>query len=68
MLMTKITCTSWATEELKEPWVHYISLADDFANVKDKVQWMEEHDAEGREIALIVTKLASSCLFGRVFL
>ena len=51
VLMTKPTCTSWAMEELLEPWVHYIPLADDFADVEDKVQWIEEHDAEAREIA-----------------
>jgi Glycosyl transferase family 90 len=45
------TCTSWAMEELLEPWVHYIPLADDFSDVEEKVQWVIDNDNAAREIA-----------------
>lgn len=45
------TCTSWAMEELLEPWVHYIPLNQDFSDVVEKVPWMIGNDANAREIA-----------------
>jgi Glycosyl transferase family 90 len=51
VLAPKPTCTSWAMEELLEPWVHYIPLAVDLSDVEEKVQWMMDHDDEAREIA-----------------
>jgi Glycosyl transferase family 90 len=45
------TCTSWAMEELLQPWVHYIPLLDDLSDVEQKVQWILEHDFEAKKIA-----------------
>ena len=45
--------TSWAMEELLEPWVHYIPL--DPHNFRDdvdtKMQWVLDHDEEAQAIA-----------------
>ena len=45
------TLTSWAMEELLEPWVHYVPLSDDLSDVEEKMQWILEHDKEAQEIA-----------------
>lgn len=46
------TVTSWAMEELLEPWVHYIPLDLDLTDIVEKVQWMLDHDEEARQIAV----------------
>lgn len=51
VMMPKPTRSSWAMEELLEPWVHYIPLKDDLTDVTEKVQWMIAHDSEAEEIA-----------------
>ncbi|GKY98633.1 hypothetical protein MPSEU_000820000 [Mayamaea pseudoterrestris] len=43
--------TSWAMEELLEPWVHYIPLNEYATDVEEKMKWVVEHDAEARRIA-----------------
>jgi Glycosyl transferase family 90 len=45
------TCSSWAMEELLEPWVHFIPIADDFHDMEEKVQWILNHDEEAQQIA-----------------
>ena len=45
------TKTSWAMEELLEPWVHYVPLADDLSDVEEKMQWVLDHDDEAQKIA-----------------
>jgi hypothetical protein len=45
------TKTSWAMEELLEPWKHYIPLADDLSDVEEKMQWVVDNDVEAQEIA-----------------
>jgi Glycosyl transferase family 90 len=45
------TKTSWAMEELLEPWVHYIPLADDLSDVEEKMQWVIYNDDEAQKIA-----------------
>jgi len=45
------TKTSWAMEELLEPWVHYIPLSADLSDVEEKMQWVIDNDAEARRIA-----------------
>jgi hypothetical protein len=45
------TKTSWAMEELLEPWQHYIPLADDLSDVEEKMQWVVDNDVEAQEIA-----------------
>jgi Glycosyl transferase family 90 len=46
------TKTSWAMEELLEPWVHYVPLADDLSDVEEKMQWIIDNDEEAQMIAL----------------
>lgn len=46
------TKTSWAMEELLEPWVHYVPLADDLSDVEEKMQWVIDNDEEAQKIAL----------------
>jgi hypothetical protein len=43
--------TSWAMEELLEPWVHYIPLNDDAGDVEHKMKWVLENDEHARRIA-----------------
>jgi hypothetical protein len=45
------TCTSWAMEELLQPWVHYIPLSHDLSDVEEKVQWIVDHDNDAQQIA-----------------
>lgn len=49
VLMSPPTFTSWAMEELLEPWVHYIPI--DATNVEERVEWVRTHDEEARLIA-----------------
>jgi hypothetical protein len=43
--------TSWAMEELLEPWVHYVPLNDDASDVEQKMRWVVDHDDLARRIA-----------------
>ena len=51
VLMPRPTYTSWAMEEMLEPWMHYIPLNDNLTDVEEKVQWMIQHGAEAKRIA-----------------
>jgi Glycosyl transferase family 90 len=51
VLMQRVTCTSWAMEELLEPRVRYIPFADDLCDVEEKVQWELDHDEKAQQIA-----------------
>jgi hypothetical protein len=51
VLTTQPKFTSWAMEELLEPWVHYVPLKDDFLDVQEKMQWVIDHDEEAAQIA-----------------
>lgn len=51
VLAQKSIYTSWAMEELLEPWVHYIPVADDLSDVEDKVAWVLAHEEEAQNIA-----------------
>lgn len=51
VLMSKPQHTSWAMEELLEPWVHYIPLNDRATDVEEKMQWIIQHDAQAQRIA-----------------
>jgi hypothetical protein len=52
VIMRKPNVTSWAMEELLEPWVHYIPLDVDLLDIVEKVQWVLDHDEEARKIAV----------------
>ena len=43
--------TSWAMEELLQPWVHFVPLDDDLSDVEEKMQWILDHDEEAQKIA-----------------
>jgi len=43
--------TSWAMEELLEPWVHYIPLNENATDVEEKMQWVVDNDDLARAIA-----------------
>jgi hypothetical protein len=51
VLMPPPTRTSWAMEELLEPWVHYIPMLPDGSNAEEMVQWVLDNEQEARRIA-----------------
>jgi Glycosyl transferase family 90 len=51
VLMRRPMYTSWAMEELLEPWVHYIPLNENISDLDDKVQWMLNHPEESKRIS-----------------
>jgi Glycosyl transferase family 90 len=51
VLMPPATYTSWAMEELLEPWVHYVPIHNDLEDVEDKVQWVIDHPVLAMAIA-----------------
>lgn len=51
VLMPPPTRTSWAMEELLEPWVHYIPMYSNGSNAEEMVQWVLDNDDEARKIA-----------------
>jgi hypothetical protein len=51
VMMPAPTRTSWAMEELLEPWVHYIPIHVNGSDAEERVQWVLEHDDEARKIA-----------------
>lgn len=51
VLMPPPTVTSWAMEELLEPWVHFIPLDELGSNIEERLQWIAENDEKARKIA-----------------
>jgi hypothetical protein len=51
VLMPPPTRTSWAMEELLEPWIHYIPMFPNGSNAEKMVQWVLDNDKEARRIA-----------------
>jgi len=51
VLMPPPTRTSWAMEELLQPWVHYVPMLPDGSNAENMVQWILDNDREARRIA-----------------
>jgi hypothetical protein len=52
VLMPKPVYTSWAMEELLQPWVHYIPIDPlSTTDIDDKMQWILDHDEEAQRIA-----------------
>jgi hypothetical protein len=39
VLMPPPTVVTWIMEELLEPWVHYVPIAQDFSDLEDKTRW-----------------------------
>jgi hypothetical protein len=51
LMMPPPTLTTWAMEELLEPWVHYVPLDASLGDTEEKMQWVLDHDREAQEIA-----------------
>jgi len=51
VLMPRPTVTSWAMEELLEPWVHYVPIKDDLSDVEEKIRWVLDNDNEAYKIS-----------------
>ncbi len=51
VLMPRPKHTSWAMEELLEPWIHYVPLNEDATDVEEKMQWVVDNDDMARRIA-----------------
>lgn len=51
VMMPHPTVTSWAMEEILEPWVHYIPLDSDGSNAEERIKWIIDNDEEARKIA-----------------
>lgn len=51
VLMPPPTRTSWAMEEMLQPWVHFVPLAPDGRDAEAKMKWVLDHDAQAQTIA-----------------
>jgi hypothetical protein len=51
VLMPPPKHTSWAMEELLQPWVHYIPLKNDASDLEQKMQWVLDHDDKAKRIS-----------------
>jgi hypothetical protein len=51
VLMPPPTRTSWAMEELLEPWVHYIPMHPNGSNAEEMIQWVGQNDEKAHRIA-----------------
>ena len=63
VLMPMPTRTSWAMEELLEPWVHYIPMNDDGSNAEEMVQWVIDNDQKAKLIAQRATLFIYDLLY-----
>ena len=43
---------TYAMEDLLEPWVHYVPLAEDFSDVEEKMRRVLDHDHHAEQIAI----------------
>jgi len=51
VLMPEPKHTSWALEELLQPWVHYIPLNENATDVEEKMQWIVDHNDMAQRIS-----------------
>jgi hypothetical protein len=52
VVMTQLpTKSSWAMEDMLEPWVHYIPLNQNLTDVEEKMQWVIDNNDEALMIA-----------------
>lgn len=56
--------TTWAMEELLEPYVHYVPLDANLSNVDEQVRWVMANDAQARRIAQRATDWISDMVLG----
>ena len=51
VVMPPPTKTSWAMEELLEPWVHYIPVHANLSNLEEMIRWVGANDKHAQQIA-----------------
>ena len=51
ILMPPPTRTSWAMEELLEPWVHYVPIHTNLSNLEEMIRWVGNNDDFARRIS-----------------
>lgn len=50
VLMAKPTVNSWLMESKLQPGVHYVQLADDFSDLREKIDWCNDNQDKCEEI------------------
>lgn len=50
VLMAKPTINSWLMESKLQPGVHYVQLADDFSDLREKIDWCNDNQDKCEEI------------------
>jgi Glycosyl transferase family 90 len=50
LFLSNVTYTTWAMEDLLQPYVHYIPVHRNMSNVADQVRWAQQHPELCREI------------------
>lgn len=50
-------------EELLQPWIHFVPIADDLSDVEEKVEWVRENDKAAQQIAHAGTLWISDLIF-----
>uniref|UniRef100_A0A7S0B2S3 Glycosyl transferase CAP10 domain-containing protein n=1 Tax=Minutocellus polymorphus TaxID=265543 RepID=A0A7S0B2S3_9STRA len=63
VLMSPPTRTSWAMEELLEPFVHYVPLAENGSNAEEMVRWILDNDEKAQRIAERATLFMEDMLY-----
>ena len=51
VVMSPPTRTSWAMEELLQPWVHYIPMLPDGSNAEEMVRWAFNNEEQAKRIS-----------------
>ena len=62
VLMTKPTTESWAMENLLQPYLHYVPLANDFSDLEEKYKWCLNNEKKCIEISNNATKFIEQFL------
>lgn len=63
VLMPPPKHTSWAMEELLEPWVHYIPLDEAASDVEEKMKWIIDNDEAAQRISERATLWMEDLIF-----
>jgi hypothetical protein len=61
--LSNVTYTTWAMEDLLEPYVHYIPVHRNMSNVADQVRWAQQHPELCREIVKQSTQYVYDLFF-----
>ena len=63
VLMPRPIFTSWAMEELLEPWVHYVPIKEDLSDVEEKIQWVLNNGKKACQISQRATQWMDDLVF-----